>query len=97
MTLSPRRVATVGNDVGYSLFDSGFGSDVRTRASRQPTADASCFTPWNSRTCEGLVQSEMTLGTWHRESWVAWLEALRLDHGLLGKVAGLAGHSHAPK
>jgi hydrogenase nickel incorporation protein HypB len=29
--------------------------------------------------------------------WVAWLEARRLQHGLLGKVAGLAGHVHAPK
>jgi hydrogenase nickel incorporation protein HypB len=30
------------------------------------------------------------------DQWVAWLEAQRLAHGLLGKVAGLAGHTHAP-
>jgi len=28
------------------------------------------------------------------DQWVAWLEAQRLKHGLLGKVAGLAGHTH---
>ncbi len=27
-------------------------------------------------------------------AWVAWLEAERLKHGLVGKVAGLAGHAH---
>ena len=26
--------------------------------------------------------------------WVAWLEEQRLKHGLVGKLAGLAGHSH---
>jgi hydrogenase nickel incorporation protein HypB len=31
--------------------------------------------------------------------WVAWLEEQRLKHGLVGKVAGLGGHTHraAPK
>ena len=28
------------------------------------------------------------------EEWVAWLEKQRLKHGLVGKVAGLAGHTH---
>ena len=28
------------------------------------------------------------------DQWVAWLEQLRLKHGLVGKVAGLAGHTH---
>src|SRR5512136_2402990 len=31
------------------------------------------------------------------EAWVAWLEAERLRHGLVGKVAGLAGHLHPPR
>ena len=28
------------------------------------------------------------------DRWVAWLEEQRLKHGLLGKVAGLGGHTH---
>ena len=28
------------------------------------------------------------------EEWVAWLEKRRLEHGLVGKIAGLAGHTH---
>ena len=28
------------------------------------------------------------------DRWVAWLEEQRLRHGLVGKVAGLAGHRH---
>jgi hydrogenase nickel incorporation protein HypB len=38
----------------------------------------------SARTGEGLDQ------------WVTWLEQQRLKHGLVGKVAGLAGHHHAP-
>ena len=36
----------------------------------------------SARTGEGL------------DRWVAWLEEQRLKHGLVGKFAGLAGHSH---
>jgi hydrogenase nickel incorporation protein HypB len=28
------------------------------------------------------------------DAWVAWLEKKRLEHGLLGKVSGLATHVH---
>ena len=28
------------------------------------------------------------------DAWVAWLEQQRLKHGLVGKIAGLAGHTH---
>ena len=30
------------------------------------------------------------------DQWVAWLEAQRLQHGLVGRIAGLAGHTHPP-
>jgi len=36
----------------------------------------------SARTGEGLDQ------------WVAWLARRRLEHGLVGRVAGLAGHTH---
>ena len=36
----------------------------------------------SARTGEGL------------DRWVAWLEEQRLKHGLVGRIAGLAGHSH---
>jgi len=38
----------------------------------------------SARTGEGL------------DGWVAWLEQRRLEHGLVGRVAGLAAHTHAP-
>jgi hydrogenase nickel incorporation protein HypB len=38
----------------------------------------------SARTGEGL------------DGWVAWLEQRRLEHGLVGRVAGLAGHAHGP-
>jgi len=30
------------------------------------------------------------------DQWVAWLAQQRLDHGLVGKIGGLAAHLHAP-
>jgi hydrogenase nickel incorporation protein HypB len=36
----------------------------------------------SARTGEGL------------DGWVEWLAARRLKHGLVGRIAGLAGHSH---
>jgi hydrogenase nickel incorporation protein HypB len=39
----------------------------------------------SARTGEGLDQ------------WVAWLARQRLEHGLVGKVAGLAAHTHPPR
>jgi hydrogenase nickel incorporation protein HypB len=30
------------------------------------------------------------------DQWIAWLERLRLEKGLVGRIAGLAAHVHAP-